>query len=393
MVDRVIWIVLDSVGMGSLPDAEQYGDVGANTIYHVWEHHGGLEIPNMLDLGLGNIEGMKGLERTAEPEGCYARVKEKSVGKSTTTGHWEMVGVYSDSLFPTYPDGFPDEVIEPFEEAIGKKVLGNRPASGTEIIVELDEEHFETGRPIVYTSADSVFQIAAHKEVIPLEELYEMCEKARDILQGEHGVARVIARPFVGEDGDYTRTAERKDLSIPPPHETLLDRLKNEGYDVIGLGKIDDIYTGQGLTEAVHTENNMDGVDKLLESINDKNKGLIMINLVDFDQRWGHRNNPEDYGKGLERFDERLPEILESIKESDVLVITADHGCDPTYEGTDHTREYVPLFVYGEELKKNIDLGTLETFADSGQTVADIFGLEPLPIGTSYWDSIRGATT
>ncbi len=389
MVDRVIWIVLDSVGMGELPDADEYGDVGANTLYHVWQYNNGLDIPNMVNLGLGNIEGMKGPEEVTNPKGCYARVKEKSVGKSTTTGHWEMMGVYSDSLFPTYPNGFPDEVIEPFEEAIGKKVLGNKVASGTEIIVELDEEHFETGRPIVYTSADSVFQIAAHKDVIPLEELYEMCEKAREILQGEHGVARVIARPFIGEDGDYTRTAERKDFSLSPPHETLLDRLKNDGYAVTALGKIEDIYTGQGITEAVHTSDNRDGVDRLLDAINEENEGLIMINLVDFDMRWGHRNNPEDYGKGLERFDERLPEILDSMEENDMLIITADHGCDPTYEGTDHTREYVPLLVYGEELKEDVDLGTLDSFADSGQTVADIFDLESLPIGTSYWDKIR----
>lgn len=343
----------------------------------------------MRTLGLGNIEGVDEVSGVKEPEGCYGRSAESSAGKGTTIGHWEMVGIHKEEPFPTYPDGFPDEVIEAFEDAVGKEVLGNRPESGTVIIEELGPEHEETGKPIVYTSADSVFQIAAHKDVTSLEELYTMCKKARDILQGEHGVGRVIARPFVGEHGSYNRTAERKDLSIKPRDKTLLNVLNEEGHDVIGIGKIEDIFAGDGITKAIHTENNMDGVDKTVEQIKEDNTGLIMTNLVDFDMRWGHRNDPEGYSKGLEEFDERVPELLEAMDEEDVLIITADHGCDPTYEGTDHTREYVPLLLYGSRLKQGIDLGTRDTFSDLGQTVADMFDLSPLSNGSSFFDLIK----
>ncbi|MEF8873532.1 MAG: phosphopentomutase [Candidatus Thermoplasmatota archaeon] len=392
MIDRVIWIVLDSVGVGASPDAEEYGDPGADTLNHVAYHVGGLALPHMRDLGLGNIEGVTEITKVKEPKACYGRSAERSAGKGTTVGHWEMVGIQKDEPFPTYPNGFPDEVIEAFEEAVGKEVLGNRPESGTVIIEELGPEHEETGKPIVYTSADSVFQIAAHKDVVSLEELYTMCREAREILQGEHGVGRVIARPFVGEHGSYTRTAERKDFSIRPPEETLLNRLEGEGYDVIGIGKIDDIFAGDGITEAIHTEDNMDGVDRTIEQMGKDNTGLIMTNLVDFDMRWGHRNDPEAYGEGLGDFDERIPELLEAMGEKDVLIITADHGCDPTYEGTDHTREYVPLLLYGSSLDEGVDLGTRSTFSDLGQTVADMFSLGDLPHGSSFLSSIEKAS-
>ncbi len=389
MVNRVIWIVLDSVGIGASPDAEEYGDSGADTLDHVADHVGGLKLPNMKDLGLGNIEGVDEVSSVKEPRACYGRSAESSVGKGTMVGHWEMVGIHKDEPFSTYPDGFPDEVIEPFEEAVGKEVLGNRPESGTVIIEELGPEHEETGKPIVYTSADSVFQIAAHKDVVSLKDLYAMCEKAREILQGEHDVGRVIARPFVGEHGSYTRTAERKDFSIKPQGETLLNRLEEEGYDVIGIGKIDDIYAGDGITDAIHTEDNMDSVDNTIEQMKQDSSGLIMTNLVDFDMRWGHRNDPEGYARALEDFDERVPELLEVMGLEDVIVITADHGCDPTYQGTDHTREYVPLLLYGAGLKRGVDLGTRSTFSDLGQTVADMFDLGPLPNGSSFLTNIE----
>lgn len=384
MVNRVIWVVLDSVGMGALPDADKYGDIGANTIGNVSEALGGLNIPNLEKLGLGNIEGIKGVKRVENPLGCYGRFAEMSNGKDTTTGHWEMVGIYLEKPFPTYPEGFPKDIIDKFEKAIGRKALGNKPASGTAIIEELGEEHINTGNPIVYTSADSVFQIAAHEEVIPVEELYKICEIARNILVDDHAVARVIARPFVGRPGDFTRTANRKDFSLVPPHDTLLDNLKNKGFNVMAVGKIEDIFSGRGITESVHTKDNMDGVDKTLEYMKQDKKGLIFTNLVDFDMKWGHRNNVQAYGKGLEDFDKRLQEIIDAMKDTDVLIITADHGCDPTTKGTDHTREYVPFIAYGKPLKSNVDLKTRKTFADIGQTVADIFNVEPIKNGESF---------
>lgn len=388
MIDRVIWIVLDSVGMGALPDAEKYGDIGSNTIGNISKALGGLKLPNMEKIGLGNIDGIKGVTKVENPTGCYARFEEMSDGKDTTTGHWEMAGIYSEKPFPTYPNGFPKEVVEAFESAIGRKIIGNKTASGTAIIEELGEEHVNTGNPIVYTSADSVFQIAAHEEIIPIEELYKMCETARNILKGEHAVARVIARPFIGEVGKFTRTANRRDFSLIPPRDTVLDILKKNNLNVMAVGKIEDIFTGQGVTEAVHTKDNMDGIDETLNYMKQDKKGLIFTNLVDFDMKWGHRNDVEAYGKGLEAFDARFPEILKAMKDTDVLFITADHGCDPTMPGTDHSREYVPFLAYGKALKPNVNLGTRKTFSDMGQTVAEIFSVESIKNGESFLNKI-----
>lgn len=388
MINRVIWIVLDSVGMGELPDAEKFGDVGANTIGNISKAVSGLKLPNMVNLGLGNIENIKGVESCEAPIGCYARFKEASNGKDTTTGHWEMGGVVSKIAFPTYPNGFPSDVIEKFERLTGRKVIGNKPASGTAILDELGEEHMKSGSVIVYTSADSVFQIAAHEEIVSIDELYKMCEIAREMLNGEHAVARVIARPFIGNPGSFTRTPNRRDFSLTPPHDTVLNKIKNAGLDVIGVGKIEDIFCGQGITEAIHTKDNMDGVDKTLEYMSKEIKGLIFTNLVDFDMKWGHRNDFKAYAKGLEEFDLRLKEIIDSMKESDVLFITADHGCDPTMPGTDHSREHVPFLAYGKELKENINLKTRNSFADIGQTVAEILNVENIKNGESFLKEI-----
>ena len=388
MINRVIWIVLDSVGMGALPDADKYGDVGANTIGNVSKFLGGLKTPNMSKLGLGNIDEIKGIEKVQSPIGCYARFKEMSNGKDTTTGHWEMVGINSEQAFPTYPNGFPSDLIQKFEELTGRKVIGNKTASGTEIIKELGEEHVKTGALIVYTSADSVFQIAAHEEVVPLDELYKICEIARNLLTGEHAVARVIARPFEGEVGSFTRTSNRRDFSLVPPYDTVLDNLKKNNLNVMAVGKIEDIFSGKGVTEAVHTKDNMDGVDKTLEYMKEDKKGLIFTNLVDFDMKWGHRNDAEAYGKGIEAFDVRLEEILKEMKDTDILFITADHGCDPTMPGTDHSREHVPFLAYGKALKENVNLGTRESFADMGQTIAEIFDVEPIRHGKSFLKEI-----
>lgn len=389
MINRVIWIVLDSVGMGEMPDSVKFGDVGCNTIGNVSSKLGGLKLPNMEKLGLGNIEGMKNINKVENPIGCFGRFAEMSDGKDTTTGHWEMCGIQLDKPFPTYTQGFPKEVVEAFEKAIGRKILGNKPASGTAILDELGEEHIKTGCPIVYTSADSVFQIAAHEDIYSVEELYKICQIARDMLVGEHAVARVIARPFVGEaKGNFTRTSNRRDFSLKPIHETVLDKLKASKLNVMAVGKIEDIFQGAGITEAVHTKDNMDGVDKTLEYMKEDKNGLIFTNLVDFDMKWGHRNNAEEYGRGLEAFDVRLAEIMEQMKDDDILFITADHGCDPTTEGTDHTREYVPFLAYGKALSKGKDLKTRKTFSDMGQTVADIFKIEPIKNGESFLELI-----
>src|SRR5471030_3142947 len=371
MINRVIWIVLDSVGMGEMPDAEKFGDVGANTMGNISKAVGGLNVPNMIKLGLGNIENIKGLDKCEEPIGCYARFEEASNGKDTTTGHWEMGGVVTEVAFPTYPNGFPNAVIEKFEKLTGRKVIGNKPASGTAVLDELGEEQMKSGSVIVYTSADSVFQIAAHEDVVHLDELYKMCKISRDMLSGEHAVARVIARPFIGEPGSFTRTPNRRDFSLIPPHDTVLNKIKNNGLDVIGVCKIEDIFCGQGITDSVHTKDNMDGVDKTLEYMKKDNKGLIFTNLVDFDMKWGHRNDFKAYANGLEEFDTRLKEIIDSMKDNDILFITADHGCDPTMPGTDHSREHVPFLAYGKTLKENINLETRSSFADMGQTIAD----------------------
>ena len=390
-INRVILIVLDSVGIGALPDAEEYGDKGANTLVHTAQEIGGFNLPNLEKLGLGKIADIQGIDSNLKAEGVYTKMKEKSIGKDTTTGHWELAGLVSERPFPVYPDGFPDEVIKPFEEKIGKKVLGNKPASGTVIIEELGREHLDSGRPIVYTSADSVFQIAAHEEIISVDELYEMCEIARDILQGEHGVARVIARPFIGKPGSFTRTDRRKDFSLAPPQATVLDKLKDKGMAVMAVGKIEDIFSNQGITDSNHTVDNMDSVDAVLDFLKEDKESFIFANLVEFDMVYGHRRNPKGYAQALKDFDIRLPEILDHMKKDDVLMITADHGCDPTFKGTDHTREYVPLLVFGEKIKKDFNLEIRESFADLAATVAEVFGVDNLNYGTSFLqDIIKG---
>ncbi len=371
---RVIWIVLDSVGAGYLPDAGQFGDEGANTLGHIAEQMH-LRIPNMLAMGLGRLPGVHLPEK--EGAGAYGRALEKSAGKDTTTGHWEMAGVTVKQPFPLYPDGFPPEVIEAFETAIGKKTLGNKPASGTAILDELGEEHMRTGYPIVYTSGDSVFQIAAHEDIIPLPRLYEMCEIARSQLQGRHGVGRVIARPFVGTGaGHFARTGGRRDFSLPPAAPTILDVLKENGYETLGVGKIEDIFAHQGLTGSNHAAGNPACIDAALAYMDQAFDGLLFINLVDFDSVYGHRRDVTGYGRALEYFDERLPLFQQRMGNDDLLIITADHGCDPTYKGTDHTREYAPLLVWKKGMTGQHPLGTRETFADTAATIAEFFGLE-----------------
>jgi phosphopentomutase len=389
MVDRVLWIVLDSVGMGELPDAAKYGDVGANTIGNIAKKVGGLAIPHLVRLGLGNIEGMTGLDRAGDPAGIFARMGELSNGKDTITGHWEMAGIYTETPFPTYPNGFPPEVIEAFEKEVGVGTLGNKTSSGTTILDELGAEHLATKKLIVYTSADSVFQIAAHEDLYPVKRQYEICEIARRLLDGKHKVARVIARPFTGKPGSFARTANRHDYAVEPPYDTILDKLTKKKIPVMGVGKIVDIFNGRGVPESVHTKSNDDGIDKTLAYMANGPKGLIFTNLVDFDMKWGHRNDYEAYAKGLEAFDARLPELLNAMTATDAIFLTADHGCDPTFPGTDHTREYVPLVGYSAGLKAGVDLGTRKSFADIGQTIAEIFGCEPTAHGESFYSKIR----
>ncbi|WP_027719251.1 phosphopentomutase [Desulfovirgula thermocuniculi] len=386
---RVTLIVLDGVGIGALPDAPRYGDEGSNTLLHVSRAVGGLHLPHLAKMGLGNITFIEGVPPQDRPLAAFGRMAEASAGKDTTTGHWEIAGLILERPFPVYPQGFPPELIRLFEERIGRPVLGNKPASGTAIIEELGDLHMRTGYPIVYTSADSVFQIAAHEEVIPLEELYRMCRIAREILTGEHAVGRVIARPFTGVPGSFRRTANRKDFSLPPPEPTLLDLLKENGLAVLAVGKIEDIFAGRGITEALHTKDNMDGVDAILQFMHRREPGLIMANLVDFDTLYGHRNDPHGYARALRDFDERLPEIVEALLPQEVLIITADHGCDPTTASTDHSREFVPLLVYGQKIRAGVDLGTRQTFADVAATVAELFGLR-YPRGTSFAREVWG---
>lgn len=390
MINRVIWIILDSVGMGELPDAARFHDEGSNTLGNLAKAVGGLSIPNLRKLGIGNIDGMKNIPPVDVPKGCYGRLGEISDGKDTTTGHWEMIGIYSKQAFPTYPEGFPEEILEEFKRKTNMKgILGNCAASGTEIIKQLGAEHIKTGYPIIYTSADSVFQIACHEEIYSPKQLYQMCETAREILKGEHAVARVIARPFLGKEGEFVRTANRRDFSLKPSEDNLLVRMKNAEFDVIAVGKIEDIFDKVGITEAVHTKDNMDGVQKTIQYMEQENKGIIFTNLVEFDMKWGHRNDIAGYAKGLEEFDKVLPDIIKAMKEDDLLIINADHGCDPTTLSTDHSREYVPLLLYGKGLKENINLKTGKTFANIGQTIADIFQVPALNIGESYWSMIK----
>jgi phosphopentomutase len=386
---RIVLIILDACGIGELPDAYLYGDEGSNTIVNTAKAVGGLKLPNLENLGLGNIEPIPGVNPHREALGNYGKMAELSPGKDSTSGHWEIMGLVLEKPFPVYPDGFPPEIIEPFERTIGSKILGNKPASGTEIIKELGEEHVKTHNPIVYTSADSVFQIAAHEEIIPVNKLYEMCIKARNILKGKHGVARVIARPFVGEPGSFKRTERRRDFSLPPPEETVLDILKKNGIPVIGIGKIEDLFAGRGLTESIHTKNNSDGMDKLVGAMKKFEKGLLFINLVDFDMLWGHRNNPQAFASGLEDFDTRLPEVLNLLGTDSLLIITADHGCDPTTPSTDHSREYVPLLVYGKSIKNGVNLRIRKSFSDVGKTIAEIFKINGTKNGKSFWNEIK----
>ena len=385
---RVIILVLDSLGVGALPDAEQYGDQGADTFGHIEEamrKQGGFEIPNLLSLGFGNIDGAaSGRLRQAHTKGSFGKLAEKSKGKDTITGHWELAGLYTEVPFKTYPDGFPIDFMKRFEQAIGVGTLGNYAASGTEIIEELGPLHEETGKPIVYTSADSVFQIAANTSVIPLEKLYHMCEIAREMLVGDVVCGRVIARPYVIENGKRKRTSDRKDYAVSPSGSTLLDHVKAAGQTVYAIGKINDLFNGQGITVNVHTDNNMDGVDQTINALKKDFGGLIFTNLVDFDSKYGHRRDPIGYGKAIEEFDKRLPEILKAMRTDDVLILCADHGTDPTHSGWDHTREYVPLVIYGEQIKAGIDLGTRTSFADIGATVAAFLNVEATEIGVSF---------
>lgn len=385
MARRVILIVLDSVGIGELPDAELFGDAGSNTLGNLSRAFPeGLRLPNMEKLGLGNIAPLNGVSPCPTVVAGWGKCAEKSMAKDTTLGHWEIAGVISEQPFPTYPNGFPPEIIEEFERRIGRKTLGNIPASGTEIIQRLGDEHVRTGKPIVYTSADSVFQIAAHENVIPLEELYRMCLIAREILDGPHRVGRVIARPFVGTSGQYERTRNRKDFSVPPPSPTILDRLKENGFVTIGIGKIGDIFAHKGLTKEVHTGANEKGILATILEINEAPDGLIFTNLVDTDMLYGHRNDTVGYRKSLEEFDSYLPKIIDAMHEEDLLVITADHGCDPTTPSTDHSREYVPLLVYSRQMRSGVNLGTRETFADTAASIAEFFKIPWSGPGTSY---------
>jgi phosphopentomutase len=386
MFGRVIWIVLDSVGIGAMPDAADYGDAGSDTLGNIARLRG-LKLPNLCRLGLANIKPLEGLTPAVAPAAAFGRCALLSPGKDTTTGHWEMVGIHLEKPFPLYPHGFPREIMDEFERRIGRRALGNKPASGTEIIKELGAEHIRTGSPIVYTSADSVFQIAAHEDVIPLWELYKNCETAREILRGPHEVGRVIARPFTGAPGSFTRTANRKDYAVPPPKGMLLDRLDDRDVEVYSIGKIFDVFLGRGIRDHVKIKDNDDGMAKTTEAMDVVPGGLIFANLVDFDQKYGHRNDVEGYAAALERFDAWLPGFLEKLKASDLVILTADHGCDPTTPSTDHSREYVPLLVHGHTARAGVDLGLRATLSDIGQTVAENFGTA-IGRGVSFLSSV-----
>ncbi|QTD42224.1 phosphopentomutase [Sporosarcina sp. Te-1] len=386
---RIHLIVLDSVGIGEAPDAEQFGDVGADTLGHIAEQMGGLNMPHMGKMGLSNIREIGGIAIAESPTAFYGKMQEASVGKDTMTGHWELMGLNIDKPFKVYPDGFPSELIDELEKRTGRKVIGNKPASGTAIIDELGEEHMKTGAIIVYTSADPVLQIAAHEEIIPIEEQYRICEIARELtLQPEFLVGRVIARPFVGQPGNFTRTSNRHDYALKPFGRTVMNELKDAGYDVVAVGKISDIFNGEGVTKAVRTTSNMDGVDKLVEEMKQDFNGLSFTNLVDFDALFGHRRDPIGYGEALQDFDARLPEIFEALRKDDLLIITADHGNDPVHSGTDHTREYVPLLVYSPSFTSGGNLPLRKTFSDVGATIADNFGVQQPEFGESFLSSL-----
>jgi phosphopentomutase len=382
---RVFLVVMDSVGIGEAPDAEKFGDKGADTLGHIAERMNGLNMPNMARLGLSNIEQVQGVEKAAKPLAFFTKMEEASSGKDTMTGHWEIMGLRIDTPFQVFPEGFPDELIQVLEEKTGRKVIGNIPASGTEILDQLGKEHMETGALIVYTSADSVLQIAAHEGVVPIEELYDICKIARELtLDEKYMVGRVIARPFEGEPGNFKRTSNRHDYALKPFERTVMNELKDSGFDVISIGKISDIYDGEGVTKSLRTVSNMDGMDKLVDTVEMDFTGLSFLNLVDFDAVYGHRRDPEGYGKALEEFDARLPEVLSNLREDDLLIITADHGNDPTFPGTDHTREYVPLLVYTPRKEEGKELEIRKTFADIGATVADNFNTKMPKHGKSF---------
>ena len=389
MFKRVHLVILDSVGIGEAPDAAAFGDEGSNTLGHIADV-AGLNLPNMKELGLGNIAPLKGIEAVDESRAYYTKLEEQSVGKDTMTGHWEISGLRVDSPFRVFPDGFPAELIEQIENHTGRKIVANKPASGTEILDEFGEHQMETGDLIVYTSADPVLQIAAHEDIIPLEELYEICEYVREITKDDpYMIGRIIARPYIGEPGNFTRTSNRHDYALDPFGNTMLDSLKDADYDVIGIGKINDIFNGQGITEYVRTDSNMDGVDKLVDIIAEKDfTGLSFTNLVDFDALYGHRRNPEGYRDALEDFDARVPEMIEKLTEDDLLIITADHGNDPTFEGTDHTREFVPLMIYS---KKFEETGELDQgyFSDISATILENFKLDNLENGSSFLGELK----
>jgi phosphopentomutase len=386
---RIFWIVLDSVGIGALPDAPDYGDVGRNTLGHIAESRP-LHLPTLVTLGLANIAPLKNLPATKTPQAAYGKSATHSPGKDTTTGHWEMAGIWLDQAFPTYPHGFPPEIITQFEKQIARKTIGNKPASGTEILKELGAEHLRTGHPIVYTSGDSVFQIATHEDIVPIADLYKMCEIARRLLDGPHKVGRVIARPFTGAPGNFTRTPRRHDYAVEPPHPMLMDVLAEKNIPIHGIGKIHDIYNGRHLEDYASTVSNSDGMQKLTQSITTHPKGLIFANLVDFDMLYGHRKDTEGFARSLEEFDTALAQFLPHLTPTDLLIITADHGCDPDprWPTTDHSREYVPVLAYSPTLSsvapRNTDLGTRDTLSDLGQTVADNFAAAALPHGQSF---------
>ena len=385
-IRRVLNIVLDGCGVGFAPDAAKYGDEGANTLLHVIEKKNP-DIPNLMELGLGKILGMRDAE---DPVACYGRMREKSAGKDTTSGHWEIAGLTVNKPFPTYPNGFPAEVIEEFEKETGMQVIGNRPASGTEIIKELGDEHYVTGKLIVYTSADSVFQIAAHEDVVPPQELYHICRAARRLLKGEHAVGRVIARPFVGSTGSYTRTGNRRDFSLEPMGDTMLDVIRRAHMDVMSVGKIDDIFAHRGITVSDHASGNDDCIVSILKTLKKPTwKGLCFANLVDTDALYGHRRDVDGFAESLEAFDSYIPDIMKALGDDGVMFITADHGCDPTYKGTDHTREEAPLLVWGLGIDEGIDLGTRTSFADVAKTTLDMLEIENELDGTSFYNKIR----
>lgn len=388
-LQRVIIFVLDGVGAGAAPDADQYGDVGSNSLSNTAEAVGGLNLPNLEAFGFGRITPMKGVSAVDPAKGSFGKLTPRSSGKDSVTGHWELMGIYLEEPFPVFPEGFPPAVIQKFKELAGLDVLANKPASGTAVIQEFGEEHMRTGKPIVYTSGDSVFQIAAHEDIIPIEKLYELCKISRKMLVGEYGVGRVIARPFIGERaGEFQRTSRRHDYPRYPESDTMMDKLLTAGFEVYATGKIDDLFGNRGISVTNHTTNNHDSILATIDFMKKDFKGLLFANLIEFDQIYGHRNDARGYADALEAFDRFIPQIFENLKSNDVVMIVSDHGVDPTTESTDHSREFSPLLVFGHKIKSNVDLGTRGSYADVGATIAEIFSLEPPQIGTSFLDKI-----